>query len=272
MSVNFTHKSSFVSTLGTGPTDADVVDIISEMSKATAIEDVWSCLTAFCATAGFDRLFYGFTNFRNGNSFGDPDDLLLLSNACGDYVKGFVEQEMFRKAPMVHWANANTGAQSWRLVAEARAQNRLTEDELEAVHFNQQHGVTCGFTVSFLESNTRNRGALALISPVGVRQEDTDQTWAIHGRRLLAVANVAHMKMTRLPHFGSRRVLTERQREVLAWVGDGKTTQDIATILGLTSATVEKHLRLARDVLDVDTTAQAVLKASVQNQIFMVSP
>jgi LuxR family transcriptional regulator len=41
--------------------------------------------------------------------------------------------------------------------------------------------------------------------------------------------------------------------------------------MGLTAATVEKHLRLAREALDVDTTAQAVLKASFQNQIFLTA-
>ena len=66
------------------------------------------------------------------------------------------------------------------------------------------------------------------------------------------------------------RKLTGRQREALEWVGEGKTTQDIATIMGLTQATVEKHLRLAREALGVETTAQAVLKASYQNQIFVI--
>jgi LuxR family transcriptional regulator len=40
--------------------------------------------------------------------------------------------------------------------------------------------------------------------------------------------------------------------------------------MDLTPATVEKHLRLARESLDVETTAQAVLKASFQNQIFLL--
>ncbi|MFO7771946.1 MAG: LuxR family transcriptional regulator, partial [Roseovarius gahaiensis] len=34
--------------------------------------------------------------------------------------------------------------------------------------------------------------------------------------------------------------------------------------------TVEKHLRLARQALGVETTAQAVLKAALQNQMFVV--
>ena len=57
---------------------------------------------------------------------------------------------------------------------------------------------------------------------------------------------------------------------MLEWVGDGKTVQDTAVIMGLTPPTVEKHLRLARQALNVETTAQAVLKAAFQNQIFVL--
>jgi LuxR family transcriptional regulator len=81
--------------------------------------------------------------------------------------------------------------------------------------------------------------------------------------------NVAHLKILSLPFTTmSGRRLTKRQREALEWVGDGKTSQDIAVLMGLTQATVEKHLRLARETLGVETTAQAVLKASFQNQMF----
>lgn len=62
---------------------------------------------------------------------------------------------------------------------------------------------------------------------------------------------------------------TPRQREVLEWTSAGKTVAEVATILGLTPATVEKHLRLARDALDAGSTAQAILKAHVTNQIFL---
>ncbi len=46
--------------------------------------------------------------------------------------------------------------------------------------------------------------------------------------------------------------------------------QDTALLMGLTSATVEKHLRLAREALAVETTAQAVLKAAFANQMFIL--
>jgi LuxR family transcriptional regulator len=78
-----------------------------------------------------------------------------------------------------------------------------------------------------------------------------------------------HLNILTLPYTPPNQLLTKRQREALEWVGGGKTTQDIATIMGLTPATVEKHLRLAREALNVDTTAQAVLKAALQNQMFI---
>jgi LuxR family transcriptional regulator len=40
----------------------------------------------------------------------------------------------------------------------------------------------------------------------------------------------------------------------------------------ISPAMVEKHLRLAREALSVETTAQAVAKASFLNQIFVLGP
>ena len=102
-----------------------------------------------------------------------------------------------------------------------------------------------------------------------MRQHEVDAIWDAHGRELMVINTLTHLRISAMPFASSRRPLTPRQREVLEWVADGKTSADIATIMGLTVATVEKHLRLAREALDVDTTAQAVLKASVQKQIFL---
>ena len=79
---------------------------------------------------------------------------------------------------------------------------------------------------------------------------------------------MSHLCLMHLPASGQRRLLTARQAEVLELVADGKTMQDIALLLDRNVATVEKHLRGARDALGVETTAQAVRKASILNQIF----
>ncbi len=137
------------------------------------------------------------------------------------------------------------------------------------VLIDMRHGVKAGYTIGFRDISVRAKGGIGLSVAPDVTQDQADEIWAEYGDDIVVINNVTHLRITAMPYASSRRALTPRQRETLEWVGEGKTTQDIATIMGLTPATVEKHLRLAREALDVDTTAQAVLKASFQNQIFI---
>lgn len=61
--------------------------------------------------------------------------------------------------------------------------------------------------------------------------------------------------------------LTGREREVLSWVGRGKTSSEIATILGLSERTVNFHCERAMKRLGVANRAQAVAKAVAEGLI-----
>lgn len=241
---------------------------IEAVVDAHSMEQVWQIHLDAMAAYGFDRLIYGFTRFRTANSFGAPEDLLILTNHDSSYTDRFIGENMYFHAPMVKWVSENVGVCSWGWISKAR--NTFTASERRVVEFNQAKGVTAGYSISFNHTSRRSKGAIALTGAKGVSQEELDAMWADKGREITIMNNVAHLKIIDLPFTHTKRSLTKRQREALEWVGDGKTTQDIATIMGLTSATIEKHLRLAREALDVETTAQAVLKASFQNQIFVI--
>jgi DNA-binding NarL/FixJ family response regulator len=61
----------------------------------------------------------------------------------------------------------------------------------------------------------------------------------------------------------SRQVaLNDRELECLAWSGRGKTSQEIATILGLSKRTVNFHIENACRKLNVSTRTEAVVKAT----------
>ncbi|MDG2231427.1 MAG: LuxR family transcriptional regulator, partial [Paracoccaceae bacterium] len=220
---------------------------------------------------GFDRIIYGFTHFSTPKGFGDPDDFILLTNHSSEYVDEFVHEGLFLDAPMTNWAFENEGVCSWRMLENLAKTSSLSVGEMRAIEFNKRHGATCGYTISFNPLSTRSRGAIGLTGRVGLTQDDVDDIWKLYGDELVLINNVAHLKIMSLPYTTmSGRKLTKRQREALEWVADGKTAQQIAMLMGLTAATVEKHLRLARENLGVETTAQAVLKAAFQNQMFIV--
>lgn len=246
-------------------------DHLSKLVEADTMEDAWSLHTQKMAEYGFDRLIYGYTRFRTGTTLGDLQDALILTNHDPEYVDIFIGEGMYFKGPMVAWAADNVGACSWRMVMEMMGQGQLGPAEMEAMALNQRMEVTAGYTISFHDVSMRAKGAIGLTAERGLTQDDVDAIWAKQGTEIELANKVMHLKVTQLPHTtGQRRKLTARQREVLEWVADGKTIQDTATIMGLNPATIEKHLRLAREALDVDTTAQAILKASTQNQFFLI--
>lgn len=243
---------------------------LESLTNAQSMEELWDMHCRKMATYGFDRLLYGFTRYRNGASLGDPEDFVILTNHTTSYAETFVSEGLYFHAPMVRWALDNEGACSWRVVAEMIQTGNMTPSEARVIQFNLSHKVHAGYTVSFKSISPRVKGAIALTARADMTQDQVDDIWKKHGRDILVMNNVAHLKILTLPYASPGRALTRRQREALGWVGDGKTTQDIAVLMGLTPATVEKHLRLAREALKVETTAQAVLKAALHNQMFVL--
>ncbi|MEZ5888361.1 MAG: LuxR family transcriptional regulator [Paracoccaceae bacterium] len=251
------------------PTTESGIQYLDQVLRATTIEEIWALHCEKMASYGFDRLLYAFTRFKTPNSIGNIDDSLILTNHSADYVKEFVHGGLYRSAPMVKWVADHVGAQSWSLMHERIRNANLGAEERRVLDLNRRFEVLAGYSIGFREVSVRAKGGIGLCARRGLTQSDVERIWAEHGREITVLNNVCHLRISALPYV-SRKTLTARQREALEWVGDGKTTQDIAMIMGLTPATVEKHLRLAREVLEVETTAQAVLMASFRNQIFVV--
>jgi DNA-binding CsgD family transcriptional regulator len=63
-----------------------------------------------------------------------------------------------------------------------------------------------------------------------------------HPKRLLSMA-----RPTRCPTCGRANcIITVRQREIIHWLAEGKTSWEVATILNISKRTVEWHAREAR--------------------------
>ncbi|MCA0043797.1 helix-turn-helix transcriptional regulator [Celeribacter litoreus] len=237
---------------------------IHRILAATTVEEVWEHVLDRINAAGFKNALYGFTRFHTPSGFGNENDHLILTNFDADYLNGYLDEGRWKHAPMVRWSVENSGACPWSWIEENM--DSMSQKELDVIAFNQKMGVTAGFTLAFPHAIKRTKGALGMAMAPGSTQEQANEIWEKYGARIELIAGVAHLKLLSMPL--PKRLLTNRQREVLEWIGDGKTVADTAEILGLNKATVEKHLRLAREALGVETTAQAVLKASFHNQMF----
>lgn len=233
------------------------------------LDALWECHVDRMAGYGFTRLLYAFTRARVGGSLGPLGEALILTTHSDAYVSRFVREGLLVDAPMTRWCMTHTGACSWRWVQDQDRDGTLRETERKVLNFNRQHGLVAGYTISFPDSSTRTKAAMSLGARPGLSQDDVDGLWEQAGREIAAMNDVFHLRAATLPQTVAKQPLTRRQREVLERVADGHGTASVAAALGITQGTVEKHLRLARDALGAETTAQAVLKAGYQNRIFV---
>ncbi|GLS85086.1 LuxR family transcriptional regulator [Cypionkella aquatica] len=249
-----------------------IYPLLVNIAQATSADEVWRLATGYFAKLGFGLVNYGFTRFRSTRTIGDPDDALFLTTGNDAYAKGYFRNGFYAKTPAFRWAQNNEGACTWSWVREAMLAGRLTDEEVETVKHNIAAGIVAGISISFPETSARAKGAMGLIANPGISAETVDLLFADKRDELLSVAHMLHLRLIQLPFSNRRRALTTRQREALEWVADGKTSQDVALLMGVSAAMVEKHLRLARETLSVDTTAQAVAKAALMNLIFQRDP
>lgn len=253
-------------------TDTSILVLLNRIAASSSIDEAWDLAAGYFAELGFKRINYGFTRFRHVKTIGDPDDALFLSTGDADYVKRYFQGGFYAKTPVFRWAERSSGACTWTWVKEAFEAGKLSNEEAEAVRQNVAMGVTAGMSVSFPEVSSRSKGALGMIANPGMSHADVDAIFAARRDEIMAVANMMHLTIVHLPQLSRHRALSPRQREALEWVADGKTTQDVALLMGVSPAMVEKHLRLAREALAVETTAQAVAKGALLNMIFQRLP
>lgn len=232
-----------------------------------SVADVWDVHCRNMATFGFDRLLYGFTRFATETCFGDPNDALILSNHDPAYLERYLAEERLRHAPMIRWARANDGSCAWQHMQDTTPCKNLEPSLRQIISTNREFGVLCGYTISFRDLSPGAFGAIGMTGAPGKTQADLDVIWSEKGDEIVLMNRVMHLALLNLPAADENR-LTKRQREVLEWVALGKTIPEVCKLIDRKQATVEKHLRLAREAMNAQTTAQAVLKASIQKHIF----
>lgn len=220
---------------------------------------------------GFDRMIYAATLLSVRVGWGDPGDRLVLTNYPPAVTDAFFADNLHETAAKVAQPTRGAGAYSWSEAYSTKGKAReLTEGEKNHLELCQKWDITAGYTIWFNDAGQRRKAVLGLCAQKGLTQEDVDLTWQRDGREIHSLCSIMHLKAATFPAPAHRDLLTPRQREVLNMIADGHSVQSVADTLNRSPATIEKHLRLAREALNAETTANAVRKAAELNQLFLV--
>lgn len=245
---------------------------LERLLHATSADDLWQVFAEVMWGLGYPHVCYTARRFADMPRMWLAEDLEWRSTYPDSFLADMRHEDLLTASPWSAWSRENTGARPASWIETDAGAAYLTTQSRQMIATCQRHGVWHGHVVSLLGVSVRVTGTVVMNTGRRTDQAHADDLWEKVGNDVISLAQVMHLRINALPRIQGEGVLTRRQREVVEWAAYGKTVAEIARILGVTSTTIEKHLRLAREQLGVGTTAQAILKAHVKNQIFIGDP
>lgn len=241
------------------------IDHLQKIAHASDIDTLGSVFLDAMADQGFENAFYTARFLPALPSQARNHHDVLITNIPETMLHAARRARGGHTAQWADWVAQNDGTTSFRELRQMHEEDAKRPPDLDLA---RQHGLEAVQVVSLRGQVMRWTGAVLLNPRFGATQEELDATWRERGRAAVLICRIAHLRLATIPRNSGQPLLTPRQREVLEWRSAGKTVGEIATILGVTPATVEKHMRLAREALGAQTTAQAILRAHVAHELF----
>lgn len=190
----------------------------------------------------------------------EATEFVPLSNITTEFLAHYAERDYFLLDPLAQFCLRTTTPFVWEEMLALHDQPPIVKRIYsEAAEFGMPNGMTMpvrGFeglrgTVTFAGERSKFGQKEKLeLEMLGL---------VLHAR----VGELCHEIITRAQVLK----LTDREQETLKWAAMGKTSDDIADILGLTKRTVDQHFENAMRKLGTVNRVQTVVKAFRHNLI-----
>jgi DNA-binding CsgD family transcriptional regulator len=207
----------------------------------------------------------GFRHFAccsHVDPFHPPPEAVMMHNYPGSWVRTYSEEKLYLSDPVLKHAESSPLPFFWDAAFQSgpitKSQKTMMAD---AAGYGLSHGYTVPLRLTWLPGSLR---ASCTVIP---------EADPIDPRNYLAIEVVAtylHFCASRTyaPWLAGARIeLTQRERECLALVAQGKGDWTIGRVLGLCESTVHYHVEQLKRRLRVSTRPQAVAQALMSGQI-----
>jgi LuxR family transcriptional regulator, quorum-sensing system regulator BjaR1 len=231
-------------------------DLIDDLDGLTTVGKVVTRLGTTLAE-------FGYTSFLITGVPEPPQKLepyILLNGWPRGWTEHYTRSNYYADDPVAAWCRRTVNPFEW---SQAPFNAERSPRAAEVMNVAREFGLDHGFLVPIVAS----MGFQACVTMAGERPNCEPRA----KRALHLIGMYAHARCAALIGCESdgqrRRILSERERDVLAWSAEGKSSWEIATILGLSERTVNWHVEQAERKLDAVTRTQAVIKAPRSGEI-----
>lgn len=234
-----------------------VIETQRSFASASSIEELNVCCSKVTQTLGFHSFVYALrvpTNFANAQ-------VIMLDGYPEGWVKRYFEAGHSEADPVITWCLNQVVPIRWSDL-ELEPGSHAERVMFEAAEYGLRDGVTMP-----VHSPQGELGILSLsldALPLVAAPLTERALPYVH-----LLASHLHQAVRRISGLEQNydRKLTLRENECLRWTADGKTSSEIAQLLGISESTVNFHLANAMQKLDVVNRQQGVAKATLRRMI-----
>ncbi|HEY1546075.1 MAG TPA: LuxR family transcriptional regulator [Xanthobacteraceae bacterium] len=227
------------------------LDFVQRLQGLSDYHDICRAIVAELEWFGFSYV----TSFTIPGPGAQLKDSLWLNNRPAEYVERYVEKNYVIHDPIVTELRRTTRPYSW---GDVRGGRDLKKSQRTIIDEGREFGAHDGLIIPIMTLS----GSRALFSPCG-----RDPDLSPRARAALEIIGIYshHALMRALVERQRDEVahtpLTPREREILQWVAVGKTDEEIADILSISTTTVTSHVENAKQKLDAFRRTYAVVQA-----------
>ena len=178
--------------------------------------------------------------------------IALLDGWPHGWTQHYEANNYFKDDPIAQWGIASLSPFKW---SDVRYDGKAWPRAAEVMGAAGEFGLKEGFGIPIHRSESLDAVTMAGEKP----DFDGQAKRAIHLIALYAHSKAIGLMRVHAPK--SRRILTEGEREVLAWTAAGKSSWDISVILNISESTVIWRIERARKKLNAVNRTQAVVEA-----------
>jgi len=232
--------------------NAIITPFVESMASAESLSDVEDSLEGFCEEYGLEHFIYG---SLTAISLVRPE-VIVISGYPEEWRKHYEENNYLAVDPTVEYCREKLVPITWEEIT------RHGDDRHECLDIARDFGLKDGISVP-----VHSVGSQWGMISVACEKFENEKTSKIVSEQLNLLAPHVHEAVRRnilkerAEQEGKAVVLTSREKEVLLWSSEGKTTSEVAIILSITERTVTFHLQNTLKKLNVTNRTHAVARA-----------
>ncbi len=249
----------------------DLEQAVSAIESCETIDALKTTLQSVCEDYGFESF-----NFLDTGAT-HLDAPFYIGTLGANFLQGYIDNKLIHVDPCILRARRTNTPFVWSEVSFSHYSGPRKSGALKTMEFAHDFGFQEGFIVPFHFSDSIGRINSSLIvffwsDPASkfrflISRKKHEMHiimiyWAQQAVDIIGhtIRDGARFAAKAVNQFVDQ-TLTDRERDVLAWAGRGKSVLDTAEILKLSEDTVKTHMRHAMQKLDANNKTHAVTKA-----------